>query len=74
LRFPGQYYDPETGLHHNYFRYYDPETARFLTLDPLGLDSAPNPVAYVDNPHTLCDPLGLAPSDEADVTWGGRVQ
>uniref|UniRef100_A0AAU3I9R5 DNA/RNA non-specific endonuclease n=1 Tax=Streptomyces sp. NBC_01393 TaxID=2903851 RepID=A0AAU3I9R5_9ACTN len=74
LRFPGQYYDPETGLHHNYFRYYDPETARFLTLDPLGLDSAPNPVAYVDNPHTLCDPLGLAPCDEADVTWGGRVQ
>ncbi|MBA8944769.1 RHS repeat-associated protein [Streptomyces calvus] len=28
LRFPGQYYDPETGLHYNYFRHYDPETAR----------------------------------------------
>ncbi|MEW2120454.1 DUF6531 domain-containing protein [Streptomyces sp. NPDC005474] len=74
LRFPGQYFDPETGLHHNYFRHYDPETARYLTLDPLGLDPAPNPVAYVDNPHTLCDPLGLTPCDEADVTWGGRVR
>ncbi len=35
LRFPGQYYDPETGLHYNYFRHYDPETARYLTADPL---------------------------------------
>ena len=58
LRFPGQYYDPETGLHYNYHRYYDPETARYLTPDPLGLAPAPNPVAYVHNP-TWVDPLGL---------------
>nr|WP_261992043.1 RHS repeat-associated core domain-containing protein [Streptomyces sp. ms191] len=51
LRFPGPYFDRETGLHHNYFRYYDPETARYLTLDPLGLAPAPNPTAYVDNPQ-----------------------
>lgn len=74
LRFPGQYFDPETELHHNYFRHYDPGTARYLTSDPLGLDAAPNPMAYVDNPYTLSDPLGLAPCDEADVTWGRRVQ
>ncbi|WP_329286238.1 DUF6531 domain-containing protein [Streptomyces sp. NBC_00691] len=74
LRFPGQYYDPETGLHHNYFRHYDPETARYLTLDPLGLDPGPNPFAYVDNPFTLQDPLGLTPCDENDPTWGGRVR
>ncbi|MBM4794928.1 RHS repeat protein [Streptomyces sioyaensis] len=43
LRFPGQYEDPETGLHYNYFRHYDPETARYTTPDPLGLDPAPNP-------------------------------
>ncbi|MFF8945394.1 DUF6531 domain-containing protein [Streptomyces sp. NPDC014864] len=61
LRFPGQYFDPETGLHYNYFRTYDPETARYLTPDPLGLAPAPNPVTYVDNPHTWIDPLGLAP-------------
>ncbi|MEU6885361.1 putative T7SS-secreted protein [Streptomyces viridosporus] len=61
LRFPGQYYDPETGLHYNLFRHYDPETARYLTPDPLGLTPAPNPVAYVHNPHTSSDPLGLSP-------------
>ncbi|KIF74362.1 hypothetical protein QR77_10970 [Streptomyces sp. 150FB] len=41
LRFPGQYHDPETGLHYNFHRYYDPETARYLTPDPLGLAPAP---------------------------------
>jgi RHS repeat-associated protein len=61
LRFPGQYYDPETGLHYNHHRYYDPQTARYTTPDPLGLAPAPNPVAYVHNPHTWSDPLGLAP-------------
>lgn len=61
LRFPGQYFDPETGLHYNYFRHYDPQSGRFLTPDPLGLTPAPNPVAYVDNPLNWTDPLGLAP-------------
>jgi len=61
LRFPGQYYDPETDLHYNYFRYYDPESARYLSLDPLGLLAAPNPSTYVHNPQTWTDPLGLAP-------------
>ncbi|MGW2646763.1 DUF6531 domain-containing protein [Streptomyces sp. NPDC001393] len=60
LRFPGQYHDPETELHYNYFRHYDPETARYITPDPLGLAPAPNPVAYVRNPHTWADPLGLS--------------
>ncbi|GAA2358805.1 putative T7SS-secreted protein [Streptomyces cuspidosporus] len=61
LRFPGQYYDPETGLHYNVHRYYDPATARYLTPDPLGLAPAPNPSTYIHNPHTWADPLGLAP-------------
>ncbi|WP_251095005.1 putative T7SS-secreted protein [Streptomyces sp. Caat 7-52] len=61
LRFPGQYYDPETGLHYNYFRHYDPETARYLTADPLGLIPAPNPAIYVENPQVRSDALGLAP-------------
>ncbi|MFD0649421.1 RHS repeat-associated core domain-containing protein [Streptomyces malaysiensis subsp. malaysiensis] len=61
LRFPGQYADPETGLHYNYFRHYDPETARYTTPDLLGLNPSPNPIAYVSNPFVLSDSLGLAP-------------
>ncbi|WP_327703737.1 DUF6531 domain-containing protein [Streptomyces decoyicus] len=61
LRFPGQYADHETGLHYNYFRHYDPETGRYASPDPLGLEPAPHPVTYVDNPRTTTDPLGLAP-------------
>ncbi|MGH3311891.1 MAG: putative T7SS-secreted protein, partial [Streptomyces sp.] len=63
LRFPGQYYDPETGLHYNFHRYYDPTTARYTTPDPLGLTPAPNPATYVRNPHAGTDVLGLAPGD-----------
>ncbi|WP_257790363.1 putative T7SS-secreted protein [Streptomyces katrae] len=70
LRFPGQYYDPESGLHHNYFRTYDPETARYLSPDPLGLAPAPIPSAYVTNPHTWSDPLGLAPEGCPEVSDG----
>lgn len=63
LRFPGQYYDPETRLHYNLNRYYDPSTARYATLDPLGLSPAPNPNGYVPNPLTWFDPLGLTPCE-----------
>ncbi|MFG2502559.1 putative T7SS-secreted protein [Streptomyces sp. NPDC048441] len=61
LRFPGQYFDPETGLHYNYSRYYDAETGRYFTPDPLGLSPAPIPVTYVINPLLRTDHLGLAP-------------
>jgi RHS repeat-associated protein len=61
LRFPGQYFDSETGLNYNYLRYYDPEVGRYVSQDPLGLAPAPNPVSYVDRPQVSCDPLGLAP-------------
>ncbi|WP_442874375.1 RHS repeat-associated core domain-containing protein [Amycolatopsis sp. NBC_00438] len=61
LRFPGQYFDAETGLHYNAQRYYDPVTARYLSPDPLGLEPGPNPYAYVDNPFGQIDPLGLTP-------------
>jgi RHS repeat-associated protein len=59
LRYPGQYADPETGLHYNHYRYYDPETARYLSPDPLGLEPADNHHAYVPNPLAWMDALGL---------------
>ena len=71
LRFPGQYADPETGLHYNQHRYYDPAAGSYLTPDPLGLTPAPNPHAYVSNPHVVSDPLGLAPYDPAAEPGGG---
>ncbi len=37
FRFPGQYFDEETGFHYNYHRYYDPRTGRYLTPDPLNV-------------------------------------
>lgn len=62
LRFPGQYFDAETGLHYNHHRYYDPATARYNSPDPLGLAPAPHHHNYVVNPLVWVDPLGLAPS------------
>jgi RHS repeat-associated protein len=62
LRLPGQYEDPETGLHYNHHRYYDPTTGGYLSPDPLGLGPAPNPHAYVVNPSIMSDPLGLVPA------------
>ncbi len=61
FRFAGQYYDSETGLHYNYFRYYDPGTGRYLTADPIGLAGMdPNLYRYVlNNPVNLVDPWGL---------------
>ena len=64
LRFPGQYFDPETGNNYNLFRYYDPEAASYLAPDPLGVDAGPNPNAYVPNPIGWLDPLGLAGCDD----------
>jgi RHS repeat-associated protein len=60
LRQPGQYWDPESQLHYNVHRYYDPATARYLTPDPLGLAPSPDPYTYVPNPLQQSDPLGLA--------------
>jgi len=59
-RWPGQYHDAETGLYANGARYYDPADGQYLTPDPLGLTSDAAPYAYVEDPLSWIDPLGLA--------------
>ncbi|OCG45186.1 hypothetical protein A9G35_06815 [Gilliamella sp. Choc5-1] len=60
LRFQGQYYDEETGLHYNLNRYYDPFTGRYITQDPLGILGGLNSYQYAgSDPINWIDPLGL---------------
>ncbi|OCG46648.1 hypothetical protein A9G35_04720 [Gilliamella sp. Choc5-1] len=60
LRFQGQYYDEETGLHYNLNRYYDPFTGRYITQDPIKLFAGFNNYCYVNNDvSNIVDPLGL---------------
>ena len=60
LRFQGQYFDHESGLHYNRFRYYDPQTGRFVHQDPIGLWGGFNVYFFGPNLSQWADPLGLA--------------
>ncbi|UVL59531.1 DUF6531 domain-containing protein [Pseudomonas sp. B21-032] len=83
LRFQGQYFDVETGLHYNRYRYYDPGVGRFVGKDPIGFAGGLNVYAYAPNPVEWVDPLGLAkrgpvpggkgPHNEAIAQWGQEV-
>jgi RHS repeat-associated protein len=69
LRFPGQYFDAETGLNYNYYRDYNPATGRYLSADPIGIERGENHLyVYAGNsPLMEVDPLGLSKrKDECD--------
>jgi len=56
---PGQYFDEETNLHYNHFRYYDPELGRYITSDPIGLLAGLNTYSYANqNSVRFYDPDG----------------
>jgi RHS repeat-associated protein len=61
LRLPGQYYDTESGLHYNCFRYYDPIVGRYISQDPVGYGAGDfNLYRYCGNdPISMIDPYGL---------------
>nr|WP_071890113.1 RHS repeat-associated core domain-containing protein [Acinetobacter larvae] len=59
IHFQGQYYDVETGLHYNRYRYYEPYSARYIGKDPIGLNGGLNTSAYVSNPNVWIDPMEL---------------
>ncbi len=60
LRFPGQYFDEETGLHYNHYRYYRADVARYFRSDPFGFNGGINTYAYSgSNPVRYFDTFGL---------------
>ncbi len=60
IRFQGQWFDEESGLHYNRFRYYDPSSNRYLSVDPVGISGGWNVYQYTPNPINWVDPFGLS--------------
>jgi RHS repeat-associated protein len=87
LRASGQYYDDETGLYYNGMRFYDPQTGRYMTPDPLGfvdglndyLFCANDPVNFVDPAGSSITAVGIgvvalkAYGASAAIKWLGRT-
>ncbi|WP_342032337.1 RHS repeat-associated core domain-containing protein [Neisseria sp. Marseille-Q2251] len=63
FRLQNQYADRETGLHYNFFRYYEPDAGRFVNQDPIGLRGGNNLYTFAPNVQMSIDPLGLAAID-----------
>lgn len=82
LRWPGHYFDEETGLHYNRHRYYSPSLCRYLQVDPRDIAGGINLYAYPARPLDTVDVDGLAPcpkkpmvaADEDDPNYKAAKQ
>ena len=72
FRLQNQYADRETGLHYNFFRYYEPDAGRFVNQDPIGLWGEENLYVFGRNTQRWIDPFGLATVD-ATFNMGGET-
>jgi RHS repeat-associated protein len=68
VRFAGQAFDGQAGLHQNYYRDYDPAVGQYVESDPIGLEGGINTYAYVQS-----DPISLADSLGLKLDFGGYV-
>ncbi|WP_197272160.1 RHS repeat domain-containing protein, partial [Neisseria sp. 83E34] len=72
FRLQNQYFDAETGLHYNFFRYYEAETGRFTNQDPIGLVGGDNLYWFAPNIQNWIDFLGLQswPTPPSNIPGG----
>ena len=73
FRLQNQYFDAETGLHYNFYRYYEPNSGRFVNQDPIGLEGGDNLYAFAPNAQGWVDPLGLVKSSQSGgLNWNWK--
>ena len=73
FRHQNQYFDEETGLHYNFFRYSEPDTGWFVNKDPIGLEGGFNFYRFAPNVQRWIDPLGLAKNRWAYYSLHGNI-
>lgn len=74
LRYPGMYFDKESGLNYNYYRSYSAERGRYTQPDLIGLNGGWNRAGYAEaNPLQFTDPQGLCPMCVAAPVLGGGI-
>ena len=73
IRFQGQYFDEETGLHYNMHRYYSPYVGRFISKDPIKLQGGYNLYTYALNSIMWVDALGLSPHKDSWEKAAGQT-
>ena len=74
FRLQNQYCDEETGLHYNFFRYYDPVVGRFVSQDPIGLMGGVNLYQFAPNSQEWVDKFGLFGHEENQSKQSGTFR